>query len=220
MKTQSLTMGLAFLVAAFMWGCQEQASGPVGPYGPQFDKPVKTKDQCTALGFVLDEKGHCHGKDAAPPPPGAVSRDLFDSSGFTCAGGASSRTDKVGQVSWAAIFVGEAALPADDHIHYDLQLTGVAAGDYTIFGSQHPGGNCSGTTGLPTGAVDIGTVKVKKNGKVVTPGALIFEFPRHDAGGLMTNVWVTVSGPAGAATTVFYRSPALEVEIPSHVEVQ
>ena len=33
MKTQSLTMALAFLVGAFMWGCQDQGSGPVAPDG-------------------------------------------------------------------------------------------------------------------------------------------------------------------------------------------
>ncbi len=54
MKTQSLTMGLAFLVAAFMWGCQEQGSGPVAPEG---------------LGVQLDPKSgdppiHHHGDDA------------------------------------------------------------------------------------------------------------------------------------------------------------
>ena len=36
MKTKNVTTALAFLVAAFMWGCQE--SGPVAPegLGPQF----------------------------------------------------------------------------------------------------------------------------------------------------------------------------------------
>ena len=61
MKTQSLTMGLAFLVAAFMWGCQEQGSGPVGPDGlrPQFDKAVNDPE-CPV---PLTEKGHCHDED-------------------------------------------------------------------------------------------------------------------------------------------------------------
>ena len=36
MKTRTLTMSLALLVSAFISGCQEQASSPVGPYGPQF----------------------------------------------------------------------------------------------------------------------------------------------------------------------------------------
>ena len=110
--------------------------------------------------------------------------------------------------------MGEAALPASDHIHFQLQLTGVPAGDYTIFGNQAEDLNCDQTNGE---AVDIGTVKVKKNGKVVTPGILQFEFPRHDAGGLNpTHVWLTISGPGG----IFFWSPAVGVEIPPHVEVQ
>ena len=132
------------------------------------------------------------------------------SNGFTCAEGAKNPGGQsFGHVSWAAIFVGEAALPAGDHIHYELQLTGVAAGDYTIFGNQAEDPNCNGET------VDIGTAKVKKNGGVLTPGILQFEFPTHDAGGLITHVWVTVSGPGG-----IFRSPAVEVLIPPHVEVQ
>ncbi len=39
MKTQSLPMGLVFLVAAFIWGCQEQGSGPVAPQAPQLIGP-------------------------------------------------------------------------------------------------------------------------------------------------------------------------------------
>ncbi len=67
MKTQSLTMGLAFLVAAFMWGCQEQASSPVGPegLGPQFDQPSPTNPNCA----VPDAKGHCHGGGDNPEGP-------------------------------------------------------------------------------------------------------------------------------------------------------
>ena len=49
MKTQSLTTALAFLVAAFMWGCQEQGSAPLGPEG---------------LGVLLDRAGpHPHGDE-------------------------------------------------------------------------------------------------------------------------------------------------------------
>ena len=73
MKTQSLTTALAFLVAAFMWGCQEQGSGPVGLDGPQFDKPFPELEGelCDEAveGVFRDAKGHCHG-DEEPPPPG------------------------------------------------------------------------------------------------------------------------------------------------------
>ena len=63
MKTQSLTMGLAFLVGAFMWGCQEQGSSPVGleGLGPQFDKP--SIDPPNPNCDEPDVKGHCHDEE-------------------------------------------------------------------------------------------------------------------------------------------------------------
>ena len=42
--------------AEFLLGCQEQGSKPVGPDGPQFDKP-------TGACEFPDEAGHCHGGD-------------------------------------------------------------------------------------------------------------------------------------------------------------
>ena len=59
MKTQNVTTALAFLVAAFMWGCQEQGSSPVGPdgLGPQFDK--KGSGDC----FPKPHQEHCHNGD-------------------------------------------------------------------------------------------------------------------------------------------------------------
>ena len=137
---------------------------------------------------------------------------LFKNPSFTCADGATDiGQGSFGHVSWGAIFVGE-AVHAGDHIHYELHLEGVDAGDYTIFGNQAEDPNCDGANGE---TVDIGTVKVMKNGRVVSPGNFQFEFPKHDAGGLTTHVWVTVSGPGG-----IFRSPAVEVVIPPHVEVQ
>ncbi len=61
-------MSLALLVATFMWGCQEQASSPVGPegLGPQFDKAGTPGDPCPG-GGVRDGKGHCHGGDELNP---------------------------------------------------------------------------------------------------------------------------------------------------------
>ncbi len=208
----------ALLGVALVLGCQDVGTGPDGLV-PQFDK--KDLDRGPCPGDVAPVNGHCHG-DEEPPPPTADSRDLFLSPAFTCDGGAFTTDEKFGQVNWASgrIFVGEAALPASDHIHFDLQLTGViTAGDYTIFGSQNPDPDCDDgrTTEIPGGAVDLGTVKVKKNGKVVTPGILQFEFPLHDAqdGDLETEVWVTVSGPGG-----LFRSTPFPLVILKHVEVQ
>ncbi len=59
---RSFLPSVALVSAAFLFGCQDMGSGPVGPDGPQFNKPFKLdKDACTALGKVLDEAtGHCH----------------------------------------------------------------------------------------------------------------------------------------------------------------
>ncbi len=207
MKAHLAKVSLALLSTVFLLGCQDMGSGPVGLQAPQFDMP-NNDDECPQ---GRDQRGHCHG---AGVNPNLIEALLFLNPAFSCADGATPTGASFGHVGWQTdrIFVGEAALPASDHIHYELQLTGVVAGDYTIFGSQDL--NCSGTTGIPTGAVDIGTAKVKKNGKVVTPGALQFEFPKHDAGGLTTHVWVTVSGPGG-----IFRSPVVTIVIPVHDEV-
>ncbi len=200
----------ALLGVALLLGCQEQGSGPVEPdvlalpFEPQSDMP-DPKAPCD-LGGGRDLKGHCHGDGTG----GATVLDLFNDPAFTCSAGAEDNGLVVGQVSWAKDIatVGEAALPAGDHVHFQLQLKGVAAGDYSITGNQVENG-CAG--------VDIGTVKVKKNGKVVTPGILQFEFPVHNAklSDVLTHVWVTVSGPGGD-----FRSTAFELVIPIHDEVQ
>ena len=49
MKAHLTKVSLALLSAAFLLGCQEQGSEPVGPEGPQFNKP--------------DAEGHNHDKD-------------------------------------------------------------------------------------------------------------------------------------------------------------
>jgi len=173
MKAHLAKLSLALLSVAFLLGCQEQGSGPVGPEGPQFDKPDNDPTDC-AVGEVFSS-GHCH----AGEEPNLIEALLFNSPSFTCADGATDTGDSFGKVGWQIdrIFVGEAALPASDHIHFQLQLTGAPAGDYTIFGNQAEDLNCDQDNGE---TVDIGTVKVKKNGKVVTPGGLKFEFPFHD----------------------------------------
>ncbi len=51
MKAHLAKVSLALLSTVFLLGCQEQGSGPVGPEGPQFDKP----DPTTGL--------HDHGDD-------------------------------------------------------------------------------------------------------------------------------------------------------------
>ncbi len=51
MKAHLANVSLALLSTVFLLGCQEQGSGPVGPEGPQFDKP----DPTTGL--------HDHGDD-------------------------------------------------------------------------------------------------------------------------------------------------------------
>ena len=211
MKAHLAKVSLALLSAAFLLGCQEQGSEPVGPEGPQFDKP---NNETCSEGFALED-GHCYGAEVNQK---LIEVDLFEDvtgRNFTCEFGATNTGDSFGKVGWQTdrIHVGEAALPASDHIHFQLQLTGVPAGDYTIFGNQAGDLNCDQTNGE---AVDIGTVKVKKNGKVVTPGILQFEFPRHDAGGLNpTHVWLTISGPGG-----IFRSTAVGVVILPHTEVQ
>jgi hypothetical protein len=61
MKAHLTKLSLALLSTVFLLGCQEQGSGPVGPEGPQFNKPFKLDtDECAALGKVLDAAGHCH----------------------------------------------------------------------------------------------------------------------------------------------------------------
>ena len=219
MKAHLAKVSLALLSAAFLLGCQEQGSEPVGPEGPQFDKP---NNETCSEGFALED-GHCHGAEVNQK---LIEVDLFEDvtgRNFTCEFGATNTGDSFGKVGWQTdrIHVGEAALPASDHIHFQLQLTGVPAGDYTIFGNQFEdlvsSPSCDETGGE---TVDIGTVKVKKNGKLVTPGILQFEFPFHEVSTklkdpLTTYVWLTISGPGG-----IFRSTAVEVVIPPHEEVQ
>ena len=63
MKSHLAKVSLALLSAAFLLGCQEQGSEPVGPEGPQFNKPgsVNQNDCPVAL-----DKDHCHGDDGDP----------------------------------------------------------------------------------------------------------------------------------------------------------
>ena len=58
MKAHLTKVSLALLSAALVLGCQDLGSGPVGPDGPQFDKPVAGNPNC-----VDPISGHCHGDD-------------------------------------------------------------------------------------------------------------------------------------------------------------
>ena len=84
MKTQSLTTALALLIGAFMWGCQDQASSPVEPEGPQFDKPGDGTCDAAASG------GHCHGdgggngEDLIATGEALFFFETFDGNGRTC----------------------------------------------------------------------------------------------------------------------------------------
>ena len=40
MKSSLAKVSLALLSAVFVLGCQDMGTGPVGPDGPQFDKPL------------------------------------------------------------------------------------------------------------------------------------------------------------------------------------
>ena len=213
MKAHLAKVSLALLSAAFLLGCQEQGSEAVGPEGPRFDKP----DNVTCDEGLAWEDGHCHGAEVNP---NLMEVPLFKDPAFSCDAGATPGGVLVGKVGWQTdrIHVGEAALPASDHIHFQLQLfSDVAPGDYAIVGNQAGDNSCPGTD---VKTVDIGTVKVKKNGKLVTPGILQFEFPFHEVSTklkdpLTTYVWLTIRGPGG-----FFRSPAEGVDIPPHEEVQ
>ncbi len=54
MKSNLAKVSLALLSTVFLLGCQEQGSEPVGPEGPEFDKPVNGE--------------HRHGDDVDPDP--------------------------------------------------------------------------------------------------------------------------------------------------------
>ena len=65
MKSDLAKLSLALLSAVFVLGCQDLGSGPVGPDGPQFDKP----DPDGECPVPRDAKDHCHGDEEPPPPP-------------------------------------------------------------------------------------------------------------------------------------------------------
>jgi len=103
------------LGAVFLLGCQEQGSEPVGPEGPQFDKPSiePPNDNCE----MPDIRGHCHDDDEPVEDPLiAAGRALFfgedgedfDGNGRTC--GTCHRADN--NLTIDVVFIN--SLPATD----------------------------------------------------------------------------------------------------------
>ena len=68
MKFDLTKVSLALVSLVFILGCQDQALGPVGPDGPQFDKKGTPGDDCPEglVQKVRDENGHCHSVEEPP----------------------------------------------------------------------------------------------------------------------------------------------------------
>ncbi len=134
MKTHLAKLSLALLSTVFLLGCQDLGSGPVGPDGPQFDKPFPDQagdpcDDAEPDGPKRDLNGHCHGDDGVDPvlEPGT----LFKNPDFMCADGATNTGDagSFGTVNFNQ--------PRDDsHTHANVQLRGVDPGVYLIWGNH------------------------------------------------------------------------------------
>ena len=208
MKTQRAVLPLAFLSAAFMLGCQDQASSPVEPDGlaPAFRHGGPPPHPPKEPGGGGDESG---GKAL-----------LFNAaSGFDCDDGAVPTGDPVGNVSWTKVFVGDAANGAD-HVHYKVNLQDAEPGTYEIRGNQQqacPGG----IVDFVLGRFDRGNdITVKQNRQGSARGQL--NFPVHavpiGAEALATRVWVTVVEKDNQENKVF-RSAAVTVVLPPHAEV-
>ncbi len=209
----SFLPSVALVTAAFLFGCQDVGTGPVGPeVVPQFG------------GIKHPDGPHGGGGDDKPDPgtlfsrPGGV--DAGD--GFTCAGGtASSTTDQTfGTVNFNQ--------PRDhSHIHANVQLRGAPQGNYNIFGNQEL--MClEKPTDTDNTFVDFflrpnhdRTVSVGANGKGKARIGLDFGGP-NDLLGPDSHLdgphklWVTLVGISGAATNVILRSTFDVVVIPVH----
>ena len=75
MQTRNPTTALAFLVAAFMWGCQEEGSNPVAPESvdPQFMSKAKDKGKTNGA-FIVEVSGHISG--SSEDGRGGTTKDL------------------------------------------------------------------------------------------------------------------------------------------------
>ena len=181
------------LGTAFLLGCQEQASSPVGPEG---------------LGILVNKKGpHPHGGDGGKAllfKSLATSKDAD----FDCDVGATGPGQgSFGKVSWAAVFSSDVPVPG--HVHFKLELKGVTKGDYTIVGTQFKTTvqdiGCQGENVDITTGQDMFTVTPNGRGSLRTE----FILPKHSPG--ESKVWVKVSGPGGV-----FRSPAFTIVMREH----
>ena len=186
MKAHLAKVSLALLSAAFLLGCQDQASSPVGldGLGPQFGGPHAV---------------HGSGGDG-------VTVSLFNSPGvegigFTCAGGAKITTTMVGQVTW------EKVRRKDSHIHAIVELRGVTSGDYLIFGNQDK--LCERTPPIVDFALrpnHATSVTVDGTGDADVRIALTFgsedRIPAGHAPG-SHQLWLTITGPEDLRTSAF-----------------
>ncbi len=203
MKAHLTKLSLALLSTAFLLGCQDLGSGPVGPeVVPQFGGPHHPGP---------------HGGDGDGVEPG----DLFKSLGFTCGGGAASTDDgPFGNVNFNQ--------PRDDsHMHANVQLRGAPPGDYDIFGNQElvcdldSGDDTNTSVDFLPRPLHATTVTVGANGKGKARIGLDFgsagdvAVPASHAPG-PHNLWVTLVGTSGDADGVVLRSTAVEVVIAAH----
>ena len=226
MKSSLTKVCLALLSTAFLLSCQDLGSGPVGPDGlvPQFDKPVKTDEQCLALGRVLDETGHCHAGDDRDPvvdpgtlfispgvisPPGVID---VDDVGHTCSGGAL----KTSGTSRGTVNFNQPR--GHSHMHANVQLRGAPLDVYDIKGN-HDVACLAGRVDFLLRSGHATTVTVGANGKGKARIGLDFGGPDPPAGGDAAhaegphNLWLTF---VGQNTGTVLRSTAITVVIPFH----
>ncbi len=210
---RSFLPSVVLVSAAFLLGCQDMGSGPVGPEGlvPEFDKPTCGGQHCN------------HGDDPVDPDPGS----LFNSpgvigTGFTCAGGA--------EITGGATFgnVNFNQPRGDSHMHANVQLRGAPEGKYDIFGNQElvcdldPNDVLNKKVDFLLRPGHATTVTVGANGKGKARIGLDFGGPEPSLGGAAAHaagshrLWLTLVGTSGAADGVVLRSTAIEVVIPVH----
>ena len=210
-------LSAALLSAAFVLGCQEQASSPVGPdteiVGPAFAHNPNSPPGHGGGGGG----GGGGGEESGGKAP------LFDADGFTCVEGAPNAGGSVGNVSWAKVFVGAAANGAD-HVHYKVLLQDVDPTPegipYEILGNEDRA--CPEDFDFRIGrGGEQGPgnfITVKKNRQGSARGQLNFFVHETTIEPLTTNVWVTVEVTVNGVPKVL-RSPAVQVVLPPHAEV-
>ena len=184
-----LGISALFCTTLLLFGCQDTAI----PVGPELDSPVAFETVGDTYAGKKPEKG--------------AKALLFLNASSTCAEGATPNGNSFGTVNWSTRPT-PSDQPAPAHIHFSIQLKGVAPGEYTLVGQQfkldaaEPCQNEVNITEI-NGAIII----VKNNGRGSTRTAL--RLLDHSPG--LSNVWVTVSGPGGV-----FRSPAVTIDMPDH----